>query len=405
MELSVEAKSTSIARRALPTFQTTARSILATSVVAGALVSPAALAGAKIAIGDDSFITVGAGFRSQLSIVEDAAPDGDSDSFDIDVTNIRLYVGGQVNDKIKFTFNTERWDNEIDVLDAIAQFEFSKEFNIWAGLMLTPADRIEMNGPFYGLTWNQYTQPLYASDQDAPGDGIPGAAGSVGRDEGITVWGTLNKFQYAIGVFDGVEGGPNTSDSPLIAGRFAYNFLNMEDNPAYYTSSTYFGGLGNIFTLGASFQSQSDGVGSAAESGDFSGYTIDLLSETLIGDSGVLTVEAEYKDFDSDFTGTPNATPTGGCSFCLFDGDSYFASAAYLFKSESNYGQFQPYLRFVENNPSEGESSDLTEIGVNYIIKGHNARLNLNYNTGDANITGYKGNDNDSLSFGVQIQI
>lgn len=360
-------------------------------------------AGPKIEFGDDSSLSIGAGMRTQLSIAEDAAPDGGS-SFDFDLANMRLYIGGQLNDTIKFTFNTERWDNEVDVLDAIAQFEFSKSFNVWAGLMLTPADRIEMNGPFYGLTWNQYTQPLYASDQDAPGDGISDRAGSVGRDTGVTVWGTSGKFQYAIGAFDGVEDGPNTSDSPLIAGRFAYNFLNMEDNPAYYTSSTYFGGLGNVFTLGLSFQTQSDGVGSPEESGDFSGFTLDLLSETVLDNNDVLTFEAEYKDFDSDFTGTPSATPINGCDFCLFDGDSAFASAAYLFKS-GGYGDFQPYVRLVSNNPSEGESSDLTEIGLNYVIKGHNARLNVNFSSGDANITGYQGADTDLLSIGFQLQL
>jgi len=157
----------------------------------------------------------------------------------------------------------------------------------------------------------------------------------------------------------------------LIAGRFAYNFLNKEDNPGYYTSSTYFGGLGNIFTVALAFQSQSDGVGSSLQSGDFTGVTLDVLSETVLSSGNVLTVEAEYKDFSSDFTGP--TSPIGGCDFCLFDGDSSFISAAYLFKNENTYGDLQPYVRFVSNNPSDGESSDLTELGLNYVIKGHNA--------------------------------
>jgi len=57
-----------------------------------------------------------------------------------------------------------------------------------------------------------------------------------------------------VGVFDGLEGASNTSDSVLVAGRFAFNFLKEEDNPAYYTSSTYYGGLGNILTVGAASQ-------------------------------------------------------------------------------------------------------------------------------------------------------
>jgi len=258
-----------------------ARITTVSAFILGSLFSANAHAAGTIKISDEASVSIGAGLRTQATIADDGAPNGD-DSFDVDVANIRLYVSGQVNDKIGLTFNTDRVDGEIDVIDAIARFEFSEYFNVWAGQMLVPADRIEMNGPFYGLTWNQYTQPLFASDQDNPNDDVEGQAGTFGRDTGITVWGAAGKFQYAVGIFDGVEGGPNQSDSPLIAGRFAYNFLNKEDNPGYYTSSTYHGGLGNIFTLAFSFQSQSDGVGSSLESGDFFGYTVDLLSETVL---------------------------------------------------------------------------------------------------------------------------
>ena len=358
-----------------------------------------AQAGKKLEIDDDKWISVGAGVRMGFSSVEDGAPAGDEDSKDFDIFNIRLYVAGQLHEYIKFTFNTDEifGDGPVDVLDAIAQFEFSPTFNIWVGRMLTPADRIELNGPFYALSWNQYTQPLFPSDQG-------GAAGTYGRDDGVTVWGAAGKFQYAVGAFDGVEGFGNIEDDLLYAARFAFNFLNMEDNPAYYTSSTYYGGLGNILTLGVSFQTQSGGSGGAVEQGDFSGYTIDLLSETVIGDS-VLTIEGEYKDFDADFT-VANPGLNGADCFCLFDGDSYFATVAFLAPTELGIGKLQPYVRYVENNPSDAESSDLTEFGINYVISGHNARVNFNYGSGDANISGYPGaNDADSFSIGIQLQI
>lgn len=365
------------------------------------LMNSAVSAGAKIDFGDEQFVTVGAGFRFSASSVEDAAPNGTDNSSNFNVTNMRLYIGGQIHEKIKFTFNTDEifGDGPVDVLDAIAQFELSPMLNIWVGRLLTPADRIEMNGPFYGLSWNQYTQPLYASDQG-------GQAGTYGRDDGVTVWGAVDKFQYAVGFFEGVQGGPNQSDESLFALRLAYNFLNMEQNPGYYTSSTYYGGLGDIFTLAVSFQSQSDGVGSVAEPGDFSGFTVDALYENALENGDVLTVEAEYKDFSSDFTGvSAELTPMGGCDFCLFDGDSYFATVAYLFASDE-FGKYQPYVRFVENDPSDADSSDLVEVGVNYIIKGHNARLNFNYSTGDANISGYPlADDINSVSFNVQLQL
>lgn len=364
------------------------------ALTAAAFSAPAGAA--TIQVGENSTISVGAGVRIAARITEDSAPNGNT-ATNFDVDNMRLYFGASITDTIKFTFNTDEifGDGPVDVLDAIAQFEFSPEFNLWVGRMLTPADRIEMNGPFYALTWNQYTQPLYASDQG-------GAAGTYGRDDGMTIWGALDKFQYAIGAFDGIQGFGNTKDNVLFAGRFAYNFLNMESNPGYYTSSTYFGGLGNIFTLGLSFQTQDGGTGSAVDSGDFSGYTIDMLSETVIAGGAVITVEAEYKDFDADFT--PATGPVGGPCFCLFDGDSWFASVAYLFPEASGVGKLQPYLRFVENSPTDAADTDLSEIGLNYIITGHNAKLNLNYSSGDANISGYPGADVDMLSFGAQLQ-
>ena len=39
----------------------------------------------------------------------------------------------------------------------------------------------------------------------------------------------------------------------------------MEGNPAYYTSSTYYGKAGDIFTLGIAFQNQADAYGPVAD--------------------------------------------------------------------------------------------------------------------------------------------
>ena len=381
-----------------PTRRRTKGFLLAT--LAAALLSGNAMAAGKLKIGDHSWVSLGAGIRTAFTAVEDAAPNGTDYSSSFDVQNVRLYFNGQANDWLGMTINTDDIKSDgskghVDLLDVILRFELSDQLNIWAGRMLTPADRIEMNGPFYSLTWNQYTQPLYPSDQT-------GDAGLYGRDDGVTVWGKYDKFQYAVGIFNGLRGYSNRSDTMLYAARFAYNFLNMEDNPAYYTSSTYYGGLGNILTLGVSLQSQNDGTGSITQSGDFSGYTVDLLSETVLGGGGVLTLEGEYKNFSADYT--PANPATGDC-FCLFDGDSYFATAAYLIPTAVGPGKFQPYLRYVENKPSDASSSDLTEVGVNYVIDGHNALLNFNYSTGDAGITGYPGADVKSFSIGVQLQI
>ena len=114
-----------------------------------------------------------------------------------------------------------------------------------------------------------------------------------------------------------------------------------------------------------------------------------------------MTIEAEYKDFSADLT--PAALASPNC-FCLFDGNAYFVTAAYLIGSGGTV-KWQPYFRYTSNEPSSGTDSDLTELGLNMVIKGHNARMNVSYTSGDANLTGAPGPDADTISFGVQVQI
>ncbi|MEI9891733.1 MAG: hypothetical protein WDN45_15765 [Caulobacteraceae bacterium] len=64
-------------------------------------------------------------------------------------------MNGQLNKTIGATFNTERdGDGNIVVLDGYARFEFKDEFNIWAGRMLPPTDRSNLDGPYYLSSYN-----------------------------------------------------------------------------------------------------------------------------------------------------------------------------------------------------------------------------------------------------------
>jgi len=209
--------------------------------------------------------------------------------------------------------------------------------------------------------------------------------------------GSMGKFQYAVGIFDGYSGDANQSDAPLFATRLAYNFLNKESNPGYYTSSTYYGKAGDILTLAISAQSQSDGYGTATEKASFKGYAIDGLFEKPLANGAAITVEGEFKSFDV-------GSITGTADFGMFDGDATFASVAYLIGDDGK-GQYQPYIRYTSNKPTAGADSSLSEFGVNYIISGHNLKLNLNYTTGDANASGSQGADNDAITFGMQLQV
>ncbi|MBA2351864.1 MAG: hypothetical protein H0V78_08760, partial [Burkholderiales bacterium] len=293
-----------------------------------------ARAGATIKFDDDKFFSIGAGLRTSFVAVEDAAPDGSSSSNDFVLDNIRLYTEGQINKYIKGTFNTERrgsgdFPDGIQVLDAIARFEFNKVFNIWGGRMLPPSDRANLDGPFYLNAW-QF--PGVVSN-------YPNLA--VGRDNGVQIWGKplAEKLVYSVGAFEGhnnVAGGSSDSDNFLYAGRLAFNFLDPEPTPAYYTASTYYGAK-DILTLAVVYQYQQDGVGTTALSDDFSAFSVDALFEKNLSGIGVITLEGAYYNYDlGDVpdcgSGEPGAAacPGGRNVGGQVDGNAYLATVAYL---------------------------------------------------------------------------
>lgn len=374
------------------------RRALSAGVTAAALLAPlgAAHAGGLIKIGDgDQSISIGMGMRASLNSDEHGASDG-SRSTDASLDSVRLYVNGQLTKSIGATFNTEKdGDDNIKVLDGYVRYEPMDEFNVWLGRMLPPSDRSNLDGPYYLSSWNY------------PGVVSQYPAKFAGRDNGITVWGKVfdKKLTYAVGVFNGhnrIAGASNQGDEPLFAARVAYNFLEVEDNPGYYTSSTYYGGA-DILTLGFAIQSQKDGVGTALVRGDYLAWNVDLLFEKKIMDGGAVTLEGAYYDYDTDgvldvapgFNGAGSTDNVGG----IVDGEAFLVSAAVLFPQEVGPGKFQPVVRYQEFDPEIGPTVKAYDVGLNYIIKGHSARLSAAWQHLD--VAGF---DNDRLTAGVQVQ-
>ena len=81
-------------------------SLIGGSALASVLISPLVLAGGTIQFGENSSVTIGAGLRTAYTSMEDSAGSGD-DSSDFDLQSLRLYMSGQLNELVKFTFNTE----------------------------------------------------------------------------------------------------------------------------------------------------------------------------------------------------------------------------------------------------------------------------------------------------------
>lgn len=389
---------------------------IACAVMGLALAWPAQGAG-RIQIDETKWISLGAGARSSFNAVEEAAPNGDDYSTDFNVDDARIYINGQIHKYVKLEFNTEclvcNKLKDFDLLDAIGKFEFSPYINIWAGRLLVPSERVEMDGPFYVNVYEGFKTPFYPSDFSI--DFGDGSAGAVGRDHGVNLWGALadGRLQYVFGIFDGLNSatgvGPNQEDHLLYAARVGFNFLNLEPNPGYYKSSTYYGSAGDIFSIFYAVQYQEDGSGSFAHPGDFLGMSVDVLLEKVLANHGVVTLEGEYKNFDSDFDVA--AFADGDC-FCMFDGDAYTATALYLFPNNVGFGKVQPYVRYSGIDPDESSFRREYEAGVNYIIDGHNARLSLFYQYGDIAsksivdfAPGVTGDNVSAIKLGFQLQL
>jgi hypothetical protein len=343
------------------------------------LAAGSAMAGGTISFGEDKSVSVGFGMRTSYTSISDGAPNGTSRSSDFNLDSIRLYTSASLNKYIKGTFNTERTSSgalgpndtgTVRVMDAYVEFDMMPEFNIWAGRMLPPSDRANLDGPYYLLAW------AYPGVVSA----YPNLA--VGRDDGVLAWGKVmdKKVVYSVGAFEGRNRATlnalaaptsNQSANLLYAGRVAVNFWDPEPAPAYYTGSTYFGAA-DILTVALAGMKQSDGVGSATVSDDYTAWNMDVLMEKKLS-AGVVTLEGAYYKYDFSEAA---ATADGAVA----PGKAMLAGAGFLFPTKFGVGQLQPYYRYQKFD-ADGAFTDSKQhdFGLNYIIDGPNAKISATY--------------------------
>ena len=346
--------------------------------------------GGQIKLPDNlRWINIGGGLRTSFTNVEDAAPNGVDSSNEFEIENIRLYVNANITNDIGFEFNTERDATgataDVRVLDAVAKFRFNDLAQVWAGRFLPPSDRSNLNGPYFLNVWDFPFVQAYP-------------AIFAGRDDGVSLWGITNdkRFKYQIGVFDGTNGSTtsNQEDNMLYAGRLTYNFWDPE--PAiYYNQSTYYGDI-DVLAIGFAGMVQQDGAGTVAVSGDYAAWNVDFLMEKKLSSKGVVTVEAAYYDYDLDNLGSID-------SRSLTEGESWLVLASYLFPQKVGWGQVQPVLRYQELDRTAGGNHDRYDVGLNYIISGHNAKFSAIYSKDDDPSLGI--NNVDRFKLGLQLQL
>jgi hypothetical protein len=314
-------------------------------------------------------VTVGAGMQTSLfscstgCIYSDGVPhtpDGSVQGFEVDT--VRLYLNGTVTDNIKLTFNTEYSGatNNVEVLDAIGRFEFSDQFNIWAGRMLPPSDRANLYGPYYANDWAPYA--------DGVADFYPDYY--TGRDNGVAYWGQFGMVKVQVGVFDGrdlnsainakaaaLDPGAPPAGKMLVAARVHVDFWDPE--PGYYYNSTYYGDK-DLLALGIAGQSEDSKTT----------WSLDGLLEKKLPDLSVFTFETE---FNKD-NGLTALAPSHG----------WYGLASYLFPQVIGIGRFQLLGKYSQKTTDAYQASPsdklkTAEFNLNYIIKTFNARTGFYY--------------------------
>ena len=324
-------------------------------------------------------ISVGAGL--QTSFVHRAADDEEStDHFR--VNSLRLYLNGAATSNIKFMVNTDidyggslgapsdSQSFDFQILDAVAQFEMTDQFNIWVGRFLPPSDRANLYGPFYSHHWAVYSDGIQ--------DGYPFIF--QGRANGAAYWGQFDKVKVSVGAFDGMS---LTGNSSLLgAGRVQVDFWDPE--PGYYLNGTFYGER-NILAVGVAGQSQAD-AGSA--------YSADFLMERKVGGGGAVSVEAEWARYDQ----------LGGYDPRYLTSDGGYLLAAYLFPQAVGPGQFELLGKFANARFRKGVTPDYdqrtTEFNLNYVIRQFDARVMLFVKD-----TAYTAVETDDLQIGVALQV
>ena len=345
--------------------------LLPSRLAAAALGAPLFLAHMQPAAADLALpdVTVGAGLQTNYYHCENAciyssgtpnSPGGSVDGFDLD--SIRLYVNGAVTSQIKFTFDTEYTGsgsgpgaNKVGVLDAIAQYDLSPAFNLWAGRFLPPSDRANLYGPYYADDWAPYA--------DGVADFYPDVA--TGRDNGLAYWGDYGPLKLQVGAFDGGSLNSAVADKSRLLGaaRAMWDFWDKESG--YYLNGTYYGDK-HVLALGIAGQTQDSKTA----------WSLDGLLDEPLGGIGAISLEAEYQKDD----GLVATAASHG----------WYALAGYLFPQVIGIGKFQPLVKYsvktfdastaaVTENFVPGFELKTTEVDLNYVIKEFNARVGLYY--------------------------
>lgn len=337
---------------------------------------------------------------------------------DVSIRRFRLALQAQLTDKLfvytqlginNLNYLTPR-GTSVDLLDAYAEYEFSKAFTIgggksaWNGLSRYSAPNtsklLSYDLIFLALPTNDETDDLIRKLSFF-------AKGKVGKIDYRMVaskpFAVSNSDNFNPDPIEGVAQFTDKASSRLYAGYFKWEFKDQESNKVAFSDGTYLGKK-SVMSLGAGFEYQTDALWNLDNGDtvfqDMALFSVDFFLDQPLNSqkNTVLTFYAAYFNYDfgpnyvknigvnniaaktdpnlSSFNGPGNAFPLVG------SGNSFYTQAGYLLPkmgTNGKNGQLQPYISLQYSDfDALNDPMIYYDLGLNWFLQEHYSKLSLN---------------------------
>lgn len=341
----------------------------------------------------------------------------EDNTFDIGLRRTRIQLYGQLNEKV--FFYTQYGLNNFSYLGARKQGLFFHD----ALVELHPVKEKLAIGT--GLTgWSglsRYASPSIGSilTMDAPlyQQATNDISDQFVRKLSLYAKGKLGKLDYRLALTKPLSVGQSNAQpkaistqsffslqppKPQFQGYFMYQFLDSESNLTPYNTGSYLGKK-DVFNIGFGFISQKDalwrGVGPDTLHSNLELFAIDLFYDhplnTDKGTALTLYGAVSFNNYGLNYTrnvgvmnpvngsADPRILNGGGDAYPMIgSGTALYIQGGYLLRKEllGSWGTLQPYAAMQYSQLERLMDPVLMyETGFNWLIKGHQSKVSLNY--------------------------
>ena len=197
------------------------------------------------------------------------------------------------------------------------------------------------------------------------------------RDVGLVLWGNFREgmFQYRVAAMRGNNWGSGMPDDIgfRYTARVHATFFDQESGVVYRGSYL---GQKRVLTLGAGYERQGNAVYSSGTTGaeDYWAYTYDLFYEHPT-DYGTFTVSGAYLQADFGEAGVREVLDAQNAAG---ERTGFYWKGGYLYWKLQGFARFEHWA-FAKLDGVAGQELDRYVAGLNFFLKGQNARLTLEY--------------------------